>query len=102
MQAVTAADASAVNDALDDVARGVAELQQRLTDATFFLPPFDVRQCQQHIHDLEHSVASTREQLAPKKKFAFKSRRKTTEAKGKPTGGCLQPWVALLYLIVVS
>eukprot|EP00040_Diaphanoeca_grandis_P023370 m.127072 g.127072 ORF g.127072 m.127072 type:complete len:340 (-) comp29244_c1_seq1:72-1091(-) len=50
-------------------------LQQFLSDSVRFLPPYDVQQAQKQIEALEVAISKTQNELLPKKKFAFKSRK---------------------------
>eukprot|EP00741_Cyanophora_paradoxa_P021182 tig00021339_g20445.t1 len=60
---------------LDELAARVAELQASVTRAARFLPPYDLRQSQDVLARLEKEHATLKAAVAPKKKFAFSSRR---------------------------
>jgi tubulin-specific chaperone C len=60
---------------LDSIAKDIAALQQKLAQSAFFLPSYDVQQSHKSIKDLQSTLAKTKEQLIPKRKFAFRSRR---------------------------
>eukprot|EP00049_Salpingoeca_infusionum_P026867 m.28545 g.28545 ORF g.28545 m.28545 type:complete len:330 (-) comp9049_c0_seq2:1102-2091(-) len=61
---------------LDDVGMEVTHLTKYLTDSTHFLPGYDVRTSQKAIKALQESLALKRKELLPKKKFAFKTKKK--------------------------
>lgn len=57
------------------------KLQRFLTESTIFLPSYDVKQSQEALTKLHIKIQEKRDELLPKKKFAFKSKKKgnTTE-----------------------
>lgn len=59
------------------------KLQRFLTESTMFLPSYDVRQCQDILTKLQTQIQDKRDELIPKKKFAFKTKKKGT-ASDKP------------------
>ncbi|XP_069811037.1 tubulin-specific chaperone C [Dendropsophus ebraccatus] len=61
---------------LDEVSGRLQRLQKLLNDSMMFLPSYDIRQAQEHITRLQVTLDARRQQLQPKKKFAFKSRKK--------------------------
>jgi hypothetical protein len=48
-----------------------------------FLPPYDVRQSQEVLSNLQNRIQEKREKLYPKKKFAFSSKKKSTKQENK-------------------
>ncbi|KAM4040530.1 tubulin-specific chaperone C [Anomaloglossus baeobatrachus] len=66
--------------AVDEVSGRLQRLQKLLNDSMMFLPSYDVRQAQEHITRLQAALEARREQLQPKKKFTFKSRKKEAPA----------------------
>lgn len=67
----------------DRMSVGVQKLQKSLTDARLYLPAYDVQQAQETIIKLLVDIQTKRDELLPKKKFAFKSKKKTMD---KPDG----------------
>ncbi|KJE96995.1 hypothetical protein CAOG_07484 [Capsaspora owczarzaki ATCC 30864] len=67
---------------IDQVAadQRIAELQQIVSDATLFLPAFDLRSAQQQIVNLQERCQAAMAANAPKKKFAFKAKPAATGA----------------------
>ncbi|XP_068089090.1 tubulin-specific chaperone C [Hyperolius riggenbachi] len=61
---------------LEEVSARVQRLQKLLNDSMMFLASYDVRQAQEQLSRLQASLEARREQLQPKKKFTFKSRKK--------------------------
>ncbi|KAJ1157349.1 hypothetical protein NDU88_010063 [Pleurodeles waltl] len=60
-------------------------LQKLLNDSLRFLPSYDVKQAQDALQRLQLALVDRRQQLQPKKKFAFKSRgRKETSSAPAP------------------
>ncbi|XP_075060293.1 tubulin-specific chaperone C [Mixophyes fleayi] len=68
--------------ALEEVSGRLQRLQKLLNDSMMFLPSYDVRQSQEQLGRLQAALELRRQQLQPKKKFAFKSR--TKDAPGAP------------------
>ena len=64
----------------DDVSMRVQNLQKFVADSSVFLTPRDIQNSQKIIQDLQARVQSKRDVLLPKKKFAFKSKRKEAAA----------------------
>lgn len=62
---------------LDIISKNIIKLQKYLADSTMFLPAYEVRQAQETISNLQQLVQNKRDELIPKKKFAFKSKKKT-------------------------
>jgi len=69
----------------DTISAEIQKLQKFLTDSTLFLPSFEVQKAQAVINKLQNDVQQKREQLVPRKKFAFKSKKKQTTDKPLPT-----------------
>uniref|UniRef100_A0A4X2KEB9 Tubulin folding cofactor C n=1 Tax=Vombatus ursinus TaxID=29139 RepID=A0A4X2KEB9_VOMUR len=61
---------------LDEAASRLQALQKLLNDAVLYLAPYDVRLGQEALARLQGALAERRQELQPKKRFAFKSRRK--------------------------
>ncbi|XP_071433810.1 tubulin-specific chaperone C [Pithys albifrons albifrons] len=62
--------------ALEEAAARLQALQKLLTDSVRFLAPYEVRQGQETVGRLQGDLAARRQQLQPKKKFAFRSLKK--------------------------
>ena len=63
-------------DKFDSISILHQKLQRFLTESTMFLPSYEVRQAQEALSNLQHLIQETRDELLPKKKFAFKSKKK--------------------------
>ncbi|XP_051852935.1 tubulin-specific chaperone C [Antechinus flavipes] len=61
---------------LNEAASGLQALQKLLNDAVLYLAPYDVRLGQETLARLQGTLAERRQELQPKKRFTFKSRRK--------------------------
>jgi len=56
---------------LEQTSRAVCQLEQELAAAAYFLPPYDLRSSTASLQDLRKQLSGIKQQLAPKKKFAF-------------------------------
>ncbi|XP_072498278.1 tubulin-specific chaperone C [Notamacropus eugenii] len=65
---------------LDEAASRLQTLQKLLNDAVLYLAPYDVRLGQEALARLQGALGERRQELQPKKRFAFKSRRKDAAA----------------------
>ncbi|TFY63127.1 hypothetical protein EVJ58_g3433 [Rhodofomes roseus] len=63
---------SADSKAVQQLSTDFAKLRKELTDATNFLPPYNQRQCELQLKEVEGSLEKLRTAAAPKPKFAFK------------------------------
>ncbi|XP_074093081.1 tubulin-specific chaperone C [Macrotis lagotis] len=61
---------------LEEAASRLQALQKLLNDAVLYLAPYDVRLGQEALARLQGALAERRQELQPKKRFAFQSRRK--------------------------
>ncbi|XP_008157120.2 tubulin-specific chaperone C [Eptesicus fuscus] len=61
---------------LEEAAARLQGLQKLLNDSVLFLAAYEVRQAQEALAQLQAALADRRQQLQPKKRFAFKTRRK--------------------------
>lgn len=52
------------------------KLQRFVTESTMFLPSYEIRQAQEALSNLSTKISEKRDELLPKKKFAFKSKKK--------------------------
>jgi hypothetical protein len=63
----------------DALTKDLLTLQKYLADSMPVLPSYDLRRCQEALKVLEENLQTTTERLVPKKKFAFKSKKRETE-----------------------
>lgn len=61
---------------LEEAAVRLQGLQKLLNDSVLFLASYDLKQGQEALARLQAALAARRQELQPKKRFAFKSRRK--------------------------
>ncbi|XP_059557638.1 tubulin-specific chaperone C [Myotis daubentonii] len=64
---------------LEEAAARLQGLQKLLNDSVLFLAAYEVRQAQEALAQLQAALADRRQQLQPKKRFAFKTRRKDAD-----------------------
>ncbi|XP_053880451.1 tubulin-specific chaperone C [Malaclemys terrapin pileata] len=67
-------------ESLEEAAARLQGLQKLLTDSVRFLAPYEVRQAQEALSRLQGALTAKRQQLQPKKRFAFRARRKEAES----------------------
>lgn len=60
------------------------QVQKYVTDSVMFLPSYEVRQAQEILRKLQYDVYQKRDEMIPRKKFAFKSRTKKGAEPQKP------------------
>lgn len=91
----SAVDGASAAAELNDVGVKVQELHQSVATASSFLPSQTLERSTRSISELEAAVRAKREQLAPRKRFAFKSREKVTSvgAAGSATPATATPAV---------
>lgn len=73
---------------LEEAAVKTKQLQKFLNDSMMFLTSYELRQAQATLQTLQSSISDKRDEVLPKKKFAFKSRNvktKTTESPSAST-----------------
>nr|XP_012628639.1 tubulin-specific chaperone C [Microcebus murinus] len=68
---------------LEEAASRLQGLQKLLNDSVLFLAAYDVRQGQETLARLQAALAERRQELQPKKRFAFKNRRKDSASSTK-------------------
>ncbi|XP_034620383.1 tubulin-specific chaperone C [Trachemys scripta elegans] len=73
-------DAAGRPESLEEAAARLQGLQKLLTDSVRFLAPYEVRQAQEALSRLQGALTAKRQQLQPKKRFAFRARRKEAES----------------------
>ncbi|NXY87597.1 TBCC protein, partial [Alcedo cyanopectus] len=69
---------------LEEAAARLQGLQKLLTESVRFLAPYEVRQGQEAVARLQGDLAARRQQLQPKKKFAFRSLKKEAAPGSEP------------------
>ncbi|KAG8176593.1 hypothetical protein JTE90_026842 [Oedothorax gibbosus] len=60
----------------DEIVRDLQELQKFLSDSTLFLPTYDIKKGQESLKALQDDIQAAQSDLIPKKKFAFKNKKK--------------------------
>ncbi|XP_042253192.1 tubulin-specific chaperone C [Thunnus maccoyii] len=73
------ADRATVTQRLEEATAKTVQLQKFLSDSVLFLTQYELRQAQAALQKLQTSLAETREEALPKKKFAFKARTKAAD-----------------------
>lgn len=63
-------------DHFDSLLQSVQRLQKITTDSAMFIPAYDVQKAQATITDLQRKIQEKRDEMIPRKKFAFKSKKK--------------------------
>lgn len=69
---------------LEEAAARLQGLQKLLTESVRFLAPYEVRQWQEAVGRLQGDLAARRQQLQPKKKFAFRTLKKEAAPGSEP------------------
>lgn len=72
-----AIDKSQLADHFDNVQLSLQKLQKFISASTMFLPSYEIRTSLESFHDLEARIKNKRDTLLPKKKFAFKGKKKS-------------------------
>lgn len=72
-----------LTDGFDALIMRAKKLQKFIADYTAVLPSYDILQSQKSASDLVSTIQSKREEMLPKKKFAFKSRKKESSNPAK-------------------
>ncbi|XP_069116527.1 tubulin-specific chaperone C-like [Argopecten irradians] len=76
-----------LRERFDFVAQSYQKLQKFVADSVMFLPSYDLRQAQETLGKLQAQIQEKREQMLPKKKFAFSSRKKVEKDPQVMTNG---------------
>ncbi|XP_030414227.1 tubulin-specific chaperone C [Gopherus evgoodei] len=84
IEALLGPGAGQAEAALEEAAARLQGLQKLLTDSVRFLAPYEVRQAQEALSRLQGALTAKRQQLQPKKRFAFRARRKEAESAPPP------------------
>lgn len=80
----TGADRAVVTQRLEEATAKMVQLQKFVNDSMMFLTQYDLRKAQSALQTLQTSVAETREECLPKKKFAFRARTKAASKVSEP------------------
>lgn len=73
------AERAVVSQKLEEATAKSLQLQKFLSDSVLFLTQYELRQAQAALQKLQTSLAETREEGLPKKKFAFRARTKAAD-----------------------
>jgi hypothetical protein len=65
---------AALQQELEDILAGVADLEQSTSAASYYLPSYDLKQAAAALGDVRAAIETTRTALAPRRKFAFSRR----------------------------
>lgn len=76
-----------LRERFDFVAVSYQKLQKFIADSVMFLPSYEVRQAQESMSKLQNQIQEKRDQLLPKKKFTFSSRKKVDKDPRVMTNG---------------
>ena len=68
-------------DHFDSLSDTLHKLQRYVSECTAFLPSYEIRQAQETISNLQTEIQEKREELLPKRKFAFSKAKVTAEKK---------------------
>lgn len=71
-----------LNSAFDELNTAIQKLQKLVSDSVLFLPSYNLQSSQQYVCHLQTMFASKQDELMPKKKFAFTTRKKERGATG--------------------
>lgn len=71
----------------DKISREIHTLHKFVSESVVFLRGYDIRVCQQELQDLEARTRKLEDQLLPKKKFGFKSKRNTSKLQKENKNG---------------
>ncbi|XP_038046849.1 tubulin-specific chaperone C-like [Patiria miniata] len=72
-------DKSALTDLFDELVTDVQKLLKFVTESTLSLTSYQIRKFQDEVYSLYADVEAKRNELIPKKKFAFKGRQKKSD-----------------------
>ncbi|XP_035608745.1 tubulin-specific chaperone C-like [Oncorhynchus keta] len=76
---------------LEEVTTKTQQLQKFLNDSIVFLPQYELRQAQVALQKLQNSLTEKRDEILPKKKFAFRSRAANTPKVDPPVADPASP-----------
>lgn len=72
-------DKNAIAKHFEQISTKCQHLQKYLADSSMFLPSYNIKTSQDKLNALQQAINEERERLMPKKKFAFRSRKKEIE-----------------------
>jgi hypothetical protein len=84
---------------LEELSGGITKLEQDIAGAAYFLPPYDLRSCTAQLQELRNQAAATKQQLQPKRKFAFSSKTVTRKPASQPTAAVVSRTVSVQQLL---
>ncbi|XP_072229998.1 tubulin-specific chaperone C [Leuresthes tenuis] len=79
LSSCSGSDRAAVTQKLEEATAKTLLLQKFLNDSMLFLTQYELRQAQAALQKLQTTLAETREDSLPKKKFAFRARTKAAD-----------------------
>lgn len=79
LSSCSGADRAVLTQRLEEATAKIVQLQKFLNDSIVFLTQYQLRQAQAALQKLQSSLAETREEALPKKKFAFRARTKAPD-----------------------
>lgn len=85
------ADQAVATQRLEEATAKMLQLQKFLNDSMMFLTQYDLRKAQGALQTLQISIAETREECLPKKKFAFRNRTKAAVIVSPPVSETPSP-----------
>ncbi|XP_070783480.1 tubulin-specific chaperone C [Enoplosus armatus] len=91
LSSCSGADRVVMTQRLEEATAKTLQLQKFLNDSMLFLTQYDLRQAQAALHKLQTSLAETREEGLPKKKFAFRARTKAADEVPAPVSDTPAP-----------
>ncbi|XP_036400962.1 tubulin-specific chaperone C-like [Megalops cyprinoides] len=74
LSSCSAEDRGGATQVLEEVTLKIQQLQKFLNDSTVFLTQYELRHAQEALQKLQSVLAEKRDEVIPKKKFAFRSR----------------------------
>ncbi|CAG05493.1 unnamed protein product, partial [Tetraodon nigroviridis] len=78
------AERAAAAERLEEATSRSLQLQTFLNDSVMFLTSYELRRAQAALRELQSSLADTREECLPKKKFGFRARTKAADKAAAP------------------
>lgn len=77
------ADKSEALRILETISRDYQKLEKLLAESTMFLPSYDIRVAQETLKNIQEAIQEAENKFLPKKKFAFKNKRKAAVGKDR-------------------
>lgn len=91
LSSCSGADRAVLTQKLEEATAKTLQLQKFLNDSLLFLTQYDLGQAQAALQKLQTSLAETREEGLPKKKFAFRARTKAADKVSAPVSDTPSP-----------